>query len=132
MSTSRKESIRIALQAADDKKAEDPVALDLEGLSSVTDYFLVASGNSDAQVKAIADNVVEKLSENGVEPLGREGYNQGTWILLDYVDFVVHVFHRDKRMFYALENLWSDAPRLRVTDMTGGHKRKSRKSGEKK
>lgn len=119
MIISQKDSIHLSLQAADDKKAEDPVALDVHGISSVTDFFIIASGNSDTQVRAIADGIVETLSGNGVEPIGTEGYNEGSWILLDYADFVVHIFHRDKRAYYALESLWGDAPRLRIEDIEG-------------
>ncbi len=112
MKVSSKEKIDLTVEAADDKKAENTVVLDLQNLSSVTDYIIIASGNSDTQVRAIADSIVEKLSEKGIEPLGTEGYNDGTWILLDYVDLVIHVFHNEKRIHYALEDLWSDAPRF--------------------
>ncbi len=117
-----KERIAQAVKAADGKKAEDAAVLDLRGLSAVTDYFVVLSGGSTTQVRAIADGIREALSEKGIEPLGTEGYNDGTWILLDYVDFIAHVFHREKRIFYALENLWSDAPRLRKADLKRGRK----------
>ena len=119
MSISQKEKIRLFLIAADDKKAEDPLVLDLHQLSSVTDYFIIASGNSDTQVKAIADSIVAKLSEKGIEPIGTEGYNDGSWILLDYADVVVHIFLRDKRDYYTLEELWADAPHLRIDELEG-------------
>jgi ribosome-associated protein len=122
-----RDKIRLAFQAAEDKKADEPVALNLDGLSAVTDFFVVAGGTSTTQVRAIADGIVEKLAAEGVEPLGTEGYTDGTWVLLDYVDFVVHIFHRDKRVFFALEDLWSDAPRVRPADLAprkrGGRKR---------
>src|SRR5690606_2378570 len=76
-----------------------------------SDYFVLASGNSDVQVKAIAEHVVEELKKAGVRPLHVEGMTGGRWVLLDYVDFVVHVFHPEARAFYQLETLWGDAPR---------------------
>ncbi len=125
MTISVQEEVRLAIQAADDKKAEEVTALDLRALSAVTDYFIVTHGNSDTQVRAIADGIREGLSEKGIEPYGLEGYNGGTWILLDYVDLVIHIFHRDQRAFYALEQLWSDAPRVRSSNLVpGGKKRK--------
>ena len=93
-----------------DRKAEDVVVLDLRKLSSATDYFLVASGRSDTHVTAIADNLVDELKKAGVRPAGIEGMRGGRWVLVDYVDFVVHVFHPAAREFYQLERLWGDAP----------------------
>ena len=101
-----------AVSAAEDRKATDVVVLDLRGLSSVTDYFVICSGTSDTNVKAIADAVEEKLKESGQRPFGVEGHREGLWVLMDYVDFVVHVFHREKRATLALEELWKDAPRI--------------------
>ena len=85
--------------------------LDLRGISSATDFFVVASGTSDVHVKAIADRVVEGLGEEGVRANHVEGFTGRRWVLLDYIDFVVHVFHPQSRVFYQLENLWGDAPR---------------------
>ncbi len=126
MTARKKKFLLQALLAAEDKKAEDVVVLDLEGISSVTDFFLIAGGGSDTHVRAISDGIREKLAQEGIEPLGVEGYNEGTWILLDYVDFVVHVFHREKRIFFALEHLWSDAARLRKEDLEGNEKGNTR------
>lgn len=100
-------SVALALE----RKAHDVVVLDLKGISSATDYFVIASGNSDVQVKAIAENVVEELKKVDVRPEHVEGMSGGRWVLLDYIDFVVHVFHPQARSFYQLENLWGDAPR---------------------
>ena len=100
-------SVGLALE----RKAHDVAVLDLRGISSATDYFVLASGNSDVQVKAIAEHVVEELKKEDVRPLHVEGMNGGRWVLIDYVDFVVHVFHPQARSFYQLENLWGDAPR---------------------
>lgn len=94
-----------------ERKAHDLVVLDLKGISSATDYFVIASGNSDVQVKAIAEHVVEELRKADVKPAHVEGMSGGRWVLLDYIDFVVHVFHPQARSFYQLENLWGDAPR---------------------
>jgi ribosome-associated protein len=101
------------LRAADlalDKKAENVLALDLRGLSSATDFFLLATGNSDVQVRAIAEHVLEGLAAEGMKPLHTEGMDRARWVLLDFVDFVIHVFHPVSRDFYQLELLWGDAP----------------------
>lgn len=101
----------MAAREAADRRGRDVVLLDLRGLTSATDFFVVASGESDVQVKAIADRVEERLrEEGGVRPWHVEGLRNATWVLLDYVDFVVHVFHREAREFYDLERLWADAP----------------------
>ncbi len=91
-------------------KAVDVLALDLRGLSSATDFFVIASGMSDVQVKAVADHIIEELKREGVRPEHIEGRQGGRWVLIDYVDFVVHVFHHAAREFYQLEILWGDAP----------------------
>jgi ribosome-associated protein len=92
-------------------KAQDVVILDLRGISTATDFFVIAEGTSDVQVKAIADHTVDELKKDGVRPEHIEGIRGGRWVLLDYVDFIVHVFHPQARQFYQLENLWGDAPR---------------------
>lgn len=93
-----------------DRKAEDVTLLDLRTLGGATDFFLLATGRSDTHVTAIADNLVEELRKEGVRPFGLEGMRGGRWVLIDYVDFVVHVFHPAAREFYQLERLWGDAP----------------------
>lgn len=95
--------------AADDKKARDVVLMKMEGLTPATDYFVVCSANTSTQVRAIADNIEDKLAEAGVNFDHKEGYREGGWILLDYGDCVAHVFTQDNREFYALESLWGDA-----------------------
>lgn len=102
--------VRSAVAAADDRKAIDLKVLHLEKVTDFTDYFLLCSGTSERQVQAIADAVLERLREEKVRPLHMEGYNRGQWVLLDYGDFVVHVFQEEPRKFYALERLWGDAP----------------------
>jgi ribosome-associated protein len=102
--------VREAVSAADDRKAIDLKVLHLQKISDFTDYFLICSGSSERQVQAIADGVQEKLRSERVRPLHIEGYNRGQWVLLDYGDFVVHVFQEEPRHFYSLERLWGDAP----------------------
>lgn len=103
--------MRRAVELALERKAREVLVLDLRGISSATDWFVVASGTSDVHVKAIADRVVEGLDEEGESANHVEGLTGRRWVLLDYIDFVVHVFHPQARVFYQLENLWGDAPR---------------------
>lgn len=115
--TSSKEWAVIAAQAASDKRATDIVAIDVAELLVVTDYFVICTGNTDIQVKAIADEVEERLRvEGGIKPIGREGLPEAKWVLLDFGDLVIHVFQPDERDFYRLEKLWSDAGRLELPD----------------
>lgn len=103
----------IAAEAASDKKATGIVALNVAELLVVTDFFVIASGNTNIQVRAIADEVEDQLRERGgVKPIGREGEGEAKWVLLDYGDLVIHVFQPEEREFYRLEKLWGDAPRL--------------------
>jgi ribosome-associated protein len=102
--------VREAVAAAEDRKALELRVLHLEKVSDFTDYFLICSGTSERQVQAIADSVQERMREERVRPLHVEGYNRGQWILLDYGDFVVHIFQEEPRRFYSLERLWGDAP----------------------
>jgi len=106
--------VAVALEAVNSKKAEDVTLLQLPRESSTfTDYFLICSGHNPRQVQAIADEVDERLSKGlGVEPNNREGYQTAEWILLDYVDFVVHIFNAQRRAYYDLERLWKSAHRL--------------------
>ncbi|HEY7682845.1 MAG TPA: ribosome silencing factor [Gemmatimonadales bacterium] len=107
------EELSVAVQAIDDLKGRDIVVLDLRGLSEATDYFVVASGTSDAHVRGIAESVLAKLHRRGVRAHHVEGLSGGRWVLLDFVDFVVHLFHPETRSFYRLERLWSDAPEIK-------------------
>jgi len=106
--------VRVAVHAAEEKKAKDVKAIDIRGLSAVTDYMIIATGSSDTNVRAIAEGVREKLIEKGERPFSVEGLQEGSWVLLDYVDFVVHVFHADKRVYFGLEELWADAKPVAV------------------
>jgi ribosome-associated protein len=107
-------ALRIAVEATRDKKALDIVVLDLRGLASFTDYFLIATGGSHRQLVTVADEIEEKLKEQKRRPFHVEGYPRGDWILMDYVDFVVHIFTPASRSYYDLERLWGDAKRLAV------------------
>jgi ribosome-associated protein len=110
--------VAIAVRACQEKKAENISVLQLdEQASGFTDYFVLCSGTNPRQVQAIADDVDEKLSAAGVEPKHREGYEQADWILIDYVDFVVHIFSVAARKFYDLERLWKSAKRLEASDL---------------
>ncbi len=110
------QAVERAAELALELKATDVVALDLASLTGATDYFLLASGRSDVQVKAIAGNIVEQLKKKEIRPDHIEGLQGGRWVLIDYIDFVVHVFHEEARQFYQLEVLWGDAPRREFDD----------------
>jgi ribosome-associated protein len=103
-----------AITAADDKKAVDLVVLDLRKAAGFTDFFVIASGTNPRQVRAIADAVMESLAADGVKPAHVEGYDRSEWILIDYFDFIVHVFAPETRVFYGLERLWGNAERIEV------------------
>jgi len=107
--------LRAALNAALEKKAADAVLLDVRKLADFTDYFLVCQGASSRQVQAIADAIEEVMvKQHGSQPMHLEGYRQGEWVVLDYLNFVVHVFSEKSRKFYGLERLWQKAPRLKT------------------
>jgi len=104
--------VRRAVEAVEDLKANRIQVLDLRPVSDAADFFLIASGTSEGHVRGIADRVVEALGKAGVRPHHVEGVSGGRWVLLDFVDLVVHVFHPEARAFYRLERLWDDAPAL--------------------
>ena len=108
-----------AAELAQERKAKDLLVLDLRGISSATDFFVLASGRSDVQVKAISEHVRDELKKEGHRTAYVEGMRGGRWVLLDYIDMVVHVFHPEARGFYQLENLWGDAPVWRDTEDDG-------------
>ena len=109
MELSLDERTRICVEAADSRQADDIVLLDMTPHSSIADCFVVCQGRSDRQVKAIADAIEEQLRKNGEKPRAVEGYQTGSWILIDYVDLVVHIFDPETRDFYGLERLWGQA-----------------------
>ena len=121
--TSTAPAAAIAQRAAQillDNKANDIVVLDLRGVTDMTDFFIIASGTSDTHVRALGDHVLEDLKKEGARAHHVEGLTQGRWVLLDYVDFVVHVFHPTLRNFYQLERLWSDAEVIPVESQGAG------------
>jgi ribosome-associated protein len=105
-----------AAELALDRKGRDVVVLDLRGISTATDYFVIASGSSDIHVRAIAEHMIDELKKEKVRPGHVEGLESGRWVLVDYIDFVVHVFHPSARDFYQIETLWGDAPRHELAD----------------
>lgn len=107
--TTKELAMNIAAYASD-KKANDILLLNMEGLSPVTDYFVICSASNSMLVKAIADNIEDKMAENEIFFLHKEGYADGRWILMDYGDVVAHIFLEEERDFYNLEQLWADAP----------------------
>jgi ribosome-associated protein len=111
------EMVQLSVKAADDKRAEDIVVLDVQGISLVADYFMICHGNSEKQVEAIARELKNQAQENGFEVKRLEGLDQSRWVLIDLGDVIVHVFHRDDRTYYNLEKLWGDAPTLNVASM---------------
>lgn len=119
MNDSIESRVRVAVAAALDKKALDLDVLQVGALTSIADYFILASATNERQAVAIADNIVDELKEQlGVRVLLVEGANPGRWVLLDYGDFVVHIFTEDVRRFYGLERLWGDAPNV-TAEYTG-------------
>lgn len=126
------ELIKAAAQAAADKLAHDVVAYDVSDVLAITDAFLLASAPNDRQVKAIVDEVEERLlKETGAKPVRREGERDGRWVLLDFVDIVVHVQHSEERVFYGLERLWKDCPELDLPDDAKATRGKAREHAER-
>ena len=114
--------VQAAVSAALNRRARDPVILDLRELGSFTDFFAICSGTSDIQVEAISDAVLDELQEKwNVRPWHREGVHQSDWVLLDYVDFVVHIFLDEQRKHFNLERLWIEAPTIEVPDVEIGN-----------
>ena len=111
------EQARKIVQVMDSKKAKDIRLIKIEGISSLGDYFVVASASNTTQVKAIADEIEDEMTKLGLEPNRVEGRQSAQWILMDYYDVMVHVFLDEARSFYNLERLWSDAPQLDISDL---------------
>ena len=132
MTTDSKTKSLLCLKAAIEKKAQDPVLLELKGVASFTDYFLLCTGKSDRQVQAIAQAIEGTLKKKGIRPLGQEGMREGKWILMDYEDVVVHIFLEPMRRFYDLEGLWIDAPRIvlkKGAEISEGSTRSEKRDG---
>jgi ribosome-associated protein len=118
--------VRTAAEAASDKLASDIVAFDVSEQLVITDAFLVCSAPNDRQVKAIVDEIEDRLLRVGAKPVRREGERDGRWVLLDYADIVVHVQHEEERGFYALERLWRDCPLISLPESVTSGQRGSR------
>jgi ribosome-associated protein len=129
MSQQSRQQVALAVEAVEGKKGEDIVILEMDrNAGAFTDYFVLCSGTNPRQIQAIADDVEKQLITVGTRPNSVEGYNQAEWVLLDYVDFVVHIFSERARKFYDLERLWKSAQRLRPADLK---KRAAKKSARK-
>jgi len=109
-----KEQLELIVKAADDKRAEEIVVLDMEGISPIADYFVICHGNSEKQVEAIAREIKDVAAENDLPLHKFEGMDTARWVLADLENVVVHIFHRDDRDYYNLEKLWADAPHVEV------------------
>jgi len=125
------DALRIALKAIDDKKAADIVVLDISSVATFANYFLICSGDSSRQIHAIVDEVEEKLESIGLRPMHIEGYQHAEWVLMDYIDLVVHVFSKGARAYYDLERLWRDSKKLDVEKLleSPAVRKGSRKTG---
>ena len=106
--TDSKTALKTAINALEEKKGENIKVIDISGISVMADYFVIASGKNLNQIKAMADEVEDKLSKIGVEPRQIEGANSSGWILMDYHDFIIHIFNEDMRLYYDIERIWSD------------------------
>lgn len=108
--------LQTVIESVQEKKAQEITVLDLKGIASFTDYFVLCNGESEPQIKSIYKNVDEKMSALGIQPDHVEGRAENGWVLMDYDDFVVHIFSPEKRTYYDLERLWADVPRWRVDE----------------
>ncbi|MBA4700070.1 MAG: ribosome silencing factor [Ruminococcus sp.] len=112
-----KEMARIAYNALDEKKGEDIKIIDIAGVSVLADYFIIANGNNESQVKALVDHVEECLHKAGYQLKQREGYGTGSWVLLDFSDIIVHIFDKENRLFYDLERIWRDGKDVDIASL---------------
>ena len=112
-----KKMVKIAYQALDGKKGEDIKIINLEGISVLADYFIIANGTNSSQVQALVDNVEEELHKAGYSLKQREGYSNGNWVLLDFGDVIVHIFDRENRLFYDLERIWRDGKEIAFDEL---------------
>ena len=113
------ELARIAAEAAAEKLAADIIAYDVSEQLVITDVFLLCSAANDRQIRAVVDEIEEKMRQAGARPVRREGEREGRWVLLDYLDVVIHIQHAEERVYYALERLWKDCPRLALPQPVG-------------
>lgn len=108
---------KLAYKALDDKKGEDIKVIDISEISVLADYFIIANGSNDSQVRALVENVEDELSKEGFEVKQREGYGLGNWVLLDFGSIIVHVFDKENRLFYDLERIWRDGKAVDVENL---------------
>jgi len=113
----QQEKIETIVKALDLKKADDIQVLKIKDLTIISDYFVIANGNSSTQTRALAEEVEFKMKEQGIMPDRTEGYQGSNWIILDYDDIIVHVFYKETRNYYNLERLWSDAEKIDISDL---------------
>ena len=113
----KKEFAVLAVEALEDKKAEDIAIIDISEVSVIADYFIIAGGNNKSQIQALSDVVDEKLGRAGLPLKQIEGYNNANWILLDFGDIIVHIFDKENRLFYDLERIWCDGKKIELNDL---------------
>lgn len=117
MEQTQKEILQTIVKALEEKKAEDIIILDISNVSIMADYFIIANGNNVNQVHALCDFVEEELSKHKIHCRQKEGYQNGNWILMDYGDYIVHVFDKENRFFYDLERIWRDGKEIKAEDL---------------
>ena len=117
MSEESRKMAKLAVEALDDKKAEDITIIDISEVSVLADYFIIADGNNKNQVQAMVDNVQEELFKAGYEMKQMEGYREGNWILLDFGDIIIHIFDKENRLFYDLERIWKDGKEVSIEEL---------------
>lgn len=115
--TEAKKMAQLAYKAIDEKKGEDIRILNIQGVSVIADYFIIADGNNRNQIQTIADNIAETLGRAGYEYRQIEGYQTANWILMDYNDVIIHIFNREDRLFYDLERIWSDGKQISIEEL---------------
>lgn len=115
--TQSREMAKIACAALADKKGEDIRVIDISQVSVLADYFIIANGSNESQVRALVDNVEEELAKCGCHAKQREGYGLGSWVLLDFGDIIVHIFDKENRLFYNLERIWSDGKQIQMEEL---------------
>lgn len=112
-----KEMAKLAYHALDERKGEDIIMIDISQISVLADYFIIANGSNENQVRALVDNVEEELDKAGYHVKQREGYGLGSWVLMDYGEIIVHVFDKENRLFYDLERIWRDGKRIEIEEL---------------
>ena len=125
-----REMAEIAVKALDGKKGKEIKLIRIDKITTLAEYFVICTGTSNTQINALCDEVEKQLTEAGEEPLHREGYRGGTWVLLDYGDFVIHVMHQESREYYRLERLWKDCPSIDLQLEHAGDEQKPTASSE--